>query len=843
MIVIPNISYTKAKDDNNLFLPEVNKGMDGTLLEKRLDGPDDPKNFISYKKADGEIIGILYPVDVKYTDKQGNLKDKSNKIYDSKSSEFKYETVHNDILSFFSENIKNGITTSYGDYSITITPEFIENAVAELKDNKVIYTEIGGDKSIVYEATFNGVKDVIVLKEPNNNYIYEYKIDAGGLIIDEGGIIFSDDRVIGNIGSVVIEDSRGVYTTGAIECHKTGISSEYALSVLIPTDFMNDPETVYPVTIDPVLFLYGGSDYYNNPYFSASTMYYSSCTSGGTLIQNSTLSIGRYSQTNYRRTVIRFPGLDNIFDKIAPYCSSITLDLCRYQAYTGASGIYLDAYPEKNAWEQGVSYTGTQYSSIYNQYYSNPYGRTLLNSGAAANGFTSIQIQNILKNDNYSKNKGILLRLSNEIASLTFYGANTANASYMPRITLSYNDVEADGIISGGIYRLSPCTGIASVSDYSLSNNPSVSISLTDKTVAPIFNYPIASYPSYNYSDNTSGDYFDNSFNGYKSLIQNIDNLYRITYSGYGYVIQRLTDNYYLKCTNSSLLPFSNSDDTLDYTTRWFMLKNGDGYLITHYFYNFLSVENINSNNPYPVMKSFTSGTGILWSFDLYCLDVPYIHQVDHKVCGVACSFMILDWLNINISDYTENTYKAFASNMYADGTNAPENFAFALFKKTFLAFGNYGFYGHTYGQTTEDFCCLNNTAYIYIEHPYNPLTINNGTELDPDYDYSLTLTEEEFFRIIKLNTDAGFPVILNIGGFYADQIFNYNLANGGHYILAIGAYNNPQNGGERIVIADPHYKSVRSDSTQSYAIIDLSFNSFCITYKNNNYAIRSILW
>ena len=99
MIVIPNISYTKAKDDNNLFLPEVNKGMDGTLLEKRLDGPDDPKNFISYKKADGEIIGILYPVDVKYTDKQGNLKDKSNKIYDSKSSEFKYETVH--IVIFF----------------------------------------------------------------------------------------------------------------------------------------------------------------------------------------------------------------------------------------------------------------------------------------------------------------------------------------------------------------------------------------------------------------------------------------------------------------------------------------------------------------------------------------------------------------------------------------------------------------------------------------------------------------------------------------------------------------------------------------------------------------------
>lgn len=109
IIIITNITPIRADINNYLsLLPEVNLSMDETLLEKRLDGFDDPKNFISYKKTDGGILGLLYPVDVKYIDEEGNLKDKSNKIYDSNSSKFKYQTIHNDILSYFSENINNG---------------------------------------------------------------------------------------------------------------------------------------------------------------------------------------------------------------------------------------------------------------------------------------------------------------------------------------------------------------------------------------------------------------------------------------------------------------------------------------------------------------------------------------------------------------------------------------------------------------------------------------------------------------------------------------------------------------------------------------------------------------
>lgn len=783
IIIITNITPIRADINNYLsLLPEVNLSMDETLLEKRLDGFDDPKNFISYKKTDGGILGLLYPVDVKYIDEEGNLKDKSNKIYDSNSSKFKYQTIHNDILSYFSENINNGITTTYGDYSITITPEFIKNAVAELKDNKVIYNEISGDMSIEYEATFNGVKDVFVLSEPATDYCFEYKINVDGLKIAEEGTIISGDSVIGNIGSVLIEDSRGVNTTGIIKCHETESPSEYVLSVLLPKNFMNDPETIYPVSIDPVLFLYGGSDYYNNSFYSASTLYYSNCSSGGTLTQNTTLSVGKYNQTSLRRTAIKFPGLDNILEELAPYCSYITLDLCRYQAYTGPSGIYLEAYPEMNEWTQGVSYTATQYSNIYNQYYNNQYnyngnsyysnGKTLLHSGAVVNGFTSIQIRDILRYSNYSHNKGILLKLSSETTSISFYGANTANASYMPRITLSYNDIEAEGIISKGIYRLSSCTaGPNIVSNYSLSSlSGLICMSLKNESVSEILNYPISTY-------------------NYKSYMQNPNQLFKITYTGYGYTIQRIVDDYYLKCANATTLQFVASDDTVDYTTRWFIIKNGENYLITHYFFNYLSVtENNNHTTQYITMQSYTSGTGVLWNLSLYCLGIPYHEQETSYTCGAAASIMLLNWLGVDTSQIGESGVYASASALLGPGEGtSPETDQYQRVIYGLLGLIE-GYYGTGEGHERSNY------SYRYWLYEGGP-TVSD--------------TPDALFDIIKANIDNGKPLIIDIlidDNHYPANSFVYKAKNG-HYLLIAGAYRDAQGHG-RIVVFDPHYNA-----------------------------------
>lgn len=853
--LVPSVN-AMVNDHNVSFsvMPEVNTEMGITdEVECRIDGYNDPKNYICYRKTDGEILGIVYPVDVKYFDQDGILKDKSNKIYESAKLGYKYESRDNDIISFFPEFIKDGIRTTYNEYSLVISPIFIDSLKAQKNDDTILYaSRDNSGVSIKYGVTFNGIKDVIIVDNPPLEYSFDYLIETNGFDINEHGVMFDKNRCIGDLGKITIEDSSGAIVEGEMECIRVS-DYKYKLTVNIPEDFAVSSETVYPIFIDPVVFFYNGSDYYSNDYFTTSTADTTKCTTGGSFSNNSTVTAGFVNTDKTCRVLIKFPGLYSIMNNIIPYCTTASLDLFRYQAYSGSSSVYVEAYPEKFDWTTNYAYNAANYQKRYSLYYNNQYefnghtytsmGHSKIDVGAAAYGKNSIPIRDVIRYDYFNLDKGILIKLSDETKKMKFFGANTSNSAYLPRITFSYNDFEADGIVSGGIYRLSPCTSLTTVSNYSLSSTPSIAFSVIDKTVSSTMNYPVATYPNYDYSS----EYFGNSFNGYKSLVQDISQLFKVTYTGYGYTIQRISDNYYLKCVNGSALTFVSSDDTIDYTTRWFILKNGTNYLITHYFYNFLSVDNLNASNPSPIIQQYSSGMGALWNFELYSLDVPYIHQVNHTCCGVACSFMILEWLNVDISSYTEEDYKNYAGIMYADANNAPENFAFALFKKTYSFFSGNGFYGSVFGQTIGDFCCTQNTAHIYLDHPNNPLAINIGTEAIPVYDYSLACTYNEFFRIIKLNIDAGFPVILNTGGFSQNQIFNYSLENSGHYILCIGAYEMPSDDPNvdlnRIVVADPHYRSVNSGSTQSYAIVDLLFSDFYNDYMNNNFIIRHILW
>ncbi len=141
------------------------------------------------------------------------------------------------------------------------------------------------------------------------------------------------------------------------------------------------------------------------------------------------------------------------------------------------------------------------------------------------------------------------------------------------------------------------------------------------------------------------------------------------------------------------------------------------------------------------------------------------------------------------------------------------------------------------YGISLSPLLCSENTAYVYIEHEDNPLTLFNVPE---EQKYSLVNTPEEYFRIIKANIDAGYPVIINIKSPSTNTYFNYTT--NGHYVLVIGAYVD-SNDNDRIVVADPHYKTVYSGSSQCYALIDLPFDDYYEVYKASGAVIRNVLW
>ncbi len=835
-------AYEEDKTDSLMLVPEVNSSMsfDKEILQ-RLDGPEDPKNFISYRASDGEIIGLLYPVDVKYTDSKGNLRDKSNIIYKCEEREYSYETRDNDIITLFPKNISKGTKTSYKDYEVNVTPVYQKDSSPIFKDKKVVYYDIfGKGTSIEYCATFNGVKDVIIIENAEMIGNYQYIVTLSGLNINEEGYLTTNEKVVGTFGSVIIEDSAGKIFEGNLVFEPASESSSYLMTVELPMDTVNwNEDVVYPLYIDPGVHFYTGSDYYGNAFFTTSNAKSNYTSTGGSFTQDSILRLGTLGVDSIYRNLIKFPGLQDVIQNIIPCCSTANLSLFRYQSYSGTEAVYVEAYPEKYAWKTGINYTPLKYSNCYSKYYNETYtignhlytsyGRSKINVGAAANLANTIPIQNVIRYSNFSLSKGILLKLSDETKSVSFYGSNTPYSAYMPRISFSYNDSEAEAIVSGGIYRLSPCTDLTTASNYAC--NSSLTLSVKSDVVASVSGYPSATYPDISYS---SG-YYPSGFTAYKSFLRSFSQLFKITYTGYGYTIQRLSDNFYLKCVNSSSLTFVSEDDTNDFTTRWFLLENNGNYLIVHYFYNYLSVNGFSSNSCM-IISNYNNGEGVHWSLELYCLNVPYIHQVDHTTCGAVGSLMLLNWLGIDTSSYSETGFKSYALSLYNPGYITAESYCFAIFKSIYNETGV-----KQYGTSLSPLLCSDNTAYTYIRHKDNPLTINTGNEGNPAYDYSQVETSDEYFRIIKANIDSGYPVMIHIGGFTSNSYFNYSLS-GGHFILAIGAYTNSA-GVKHIVCADPHYKSVSTGSSQSYAFLDIPFDSYYNSYQWSGATIRNVLW
>ena len=142
------------------------------LLERRHEDEKEAMNMLAYKKESGENVAFLYHFDVKYKDKNGNIKDKSKEIVrDGLFSTTSFKTKDNDILSYFSVNDDGNVEvkTVYGEYSIV---SVIENrnkgnritAERDTEDTLTYRNAVDTGIHLMYEAEYNGVKEYIILE-------------------------------------------------------------------------------------------------------------------------------------------------------------------------------------------------------------------------------------------------------------------------------------------------------------------------------------------------------------------------------------------------------------------------------------------------------------------------------------------------------------------------------------------------------------------------------------------------------------------------------------------------------------------------------------------------------
>ena len=125
-------------------------------------------------------------------------------------------------------------------------------------DNSVTL-QAGNDIELQYTIYNDKIKEDIIIKSQQNEYVYNFKLNIGNLAVEEGDgnrILLKDgDNVEFIIPPPYMYDAQGVRSTDVY--YEVEIDGEVLnLRVVADKNFINDPERQFPVTIDPQIEIY-----------------------------------------------------------------------------------------------------------------------------------------------------------------------------------------------------------------------------------------------------------------------------------------------------------------------------------------------------------------------------------------------------------------------------------------------------------------------------------------------------------------------------------------------------------------------------------------------------------
>lgn len=333
-------------------------------------------NSITVINGEGSRSTYSYSVPVKYIDEQTNQIKfidnslESGGIFDRTA----YKNTDNSIKSEMPKKITDGIIVSENNNSIKILPQ-TENNVSAVKKEQDVF---GNKKSVVeyenafgqgislqYEATNAGLKENVVISEKSDKNVFKFVLETHGLVPDTlcGQTIMFGEKDADEPSFVLsapwIKDSYNaegndehISTESYYEI--TALSDgKYELALVADKTFLDSPDTVYPVVIDPPYATFGTSKInYVSLFSSSSERWYNS-------------QYGMLGNRSGYGECLMYLQLSNVKDYKHIIPDSITrVTVNMYQSVGASSSYYIDCY-DSNTSEtaSSVSY-GTANSNI-----------------------------------------------------------------------------------------------------------------------------------------------------------------------------------------------------------------------------------------------------------------------------------------------------------------------------------------------------------------------------------------------------------------------------------------------------------------------------------------------
>lgn len=199
---------------------------------------------------------------IKYVDSNGVIQEKDTTLIRSNGG---YCMRDNDVALHIPDTVDTGITVAYNNQTVKLTPQGGSGS-AQQYDNSIVYYEFYGKGTILrYTPMLSGVKEDIILAKYTGQNSFTFLLETNGLQLyeDQGRYYLAENQDISAtfyLGPVEIYDAIGRPDLGTMTAETIIPGQKYRLTISANESFLLDPETVYPVTIDPTLTVRDSAD-------------------------------------------------------------------------------------------------------------------------------------------------------------------------------------------------------------------------------------------------------------------------------------------------------------------------------------------------------------------------------------------------------------------------------------------------------------------------------------------------------------------------------------------------------------------------------------------------------
>lgn len=375
----------------------------------------------------------------------GQLNAVGNELYSAKS----YTNTANFFKVDMPSSVNQGISLSYDNKKFTLSPATASLSTATLKtaahrgmrEQVVEYRNALGDGiHLQYVPINNGVKENIILDRYPGRNSFNFIFDAGGYypVYTEGESIPFADPTTDEIALILGQaDARDSYTGDETDGHFTLYNSlkveslgngKYTLTVTIDNDFLTDPDTVYPVVIDPTVSLPNNTVKDTTVYSAkpTSSAYYSSAY---LIVGNHGTAYGEgiaFIQSNYNYNLQPLLTYENIVS-------------ARYHVYEGSG--------KTNSSTINVGFTTTTWDQTTLTYNGKPSYSKTSSKTISASGWYDFNITTQAKSwvrghktgYNYDPATGFILYANDPNASSKHF-CSAEHSTKAPAISITYHE-------------------------------------------------------------------------------------------------------------------------------------------------------------------------------------------------------------------------------------------------------------------------------------------------------------------------------------------------------------------------------------------------------------------